>query len=922
MRILTAPKRIANRIILLVLILELISIAIWGTLTYQSAQRELINTISGRLSETNFRTRTEIANFFTPLAIHAEVIGTTLASVPMTDEELRAFLYRAMRSRPEIQELSMFNTSGRELIKLSRSESVADADLRTHIDDAHVKSALSGNRATSEISFSPYFEPEIRLISPVPGKTPTDNKALAFRVNLKWIWDVLQAQRIGASGYVYVVDMDRNLIGHIDPSYVLARLSVSKSEIPPELFVGEGLSTFAQYKNFGGDEVAGVSGYDPINRWWVVVEQPVDEVLAPLYRIIDRFILVFILAATITISLVLLFSRLTMRPLEIFEQGIARIAAGESTVRIDVPVNSELSTLIAGFNRMASNLDGRIHELKEAEIKYRTLIETASDSILVVDEVSGQIQIGNRRAAELFGCSIQALKQLTLDEVLYDGNAVNLRKISDELRRDGFINSRNTAVKGSSGERIPIDLSASRTTVNDLPLLQIAIRDVRERQKLVDELEYQATHDSLTHLPNRKSLIAGIADTLHENSATRKKSALLMIDLDHFKEINDTLGHKAGDLLLKEIRPRLAQILMPSDLLTRLGGDEFAILVRDVSSDPALVDKAKRIIESIKQPFLVDGLRVQIGASLGIALSPTHGTEVGDLMKCADVAMYHAKNNKLGFAFYNKTLDRYSRERLMLLSDITTALEKEQFALHFHPKVCMKTGQIRGAEALIRWHHPTLGLLFPNEFIPLVEVSERIHDITSWVVNDAIKGCTQWAQCSEANLRISVNLSARNLNNEDLPNIIGKLIDQHGFESQRLEVEITESALIVNPRRSRAVVAALHDCGIRVAIDDFGKGYSSLAYLRQFPIDEIKIDKSFIRKIKSNKNNAAIVRSTIDLAHNLEMTVVAEGVEDGESWDMLRDLGCDLAQSYFVCKPQPQDRFIGWLRNRTENELA
>lgn len=918
----SAPKRIANRIVLLVLLLEIISIAIWGTLTYQSSQRELVNTIGGQLSETNFRARTEIANFFTPLAIHADVIASTIASVPMSREEMRSFLYRAMRTRPEIQELSLFDAKSNELAKMSRSESVSDSDLRTNINDADLQSALQGNRATSLISFSQYFEPEIRLVFPIAGKTTADNMALGIRVNLKWLWDILQAQRIGTSGYVYVVDDSFNLIGHIDPSYVLARLNVSKSSIPSELFSGSGLSTLTQYKNFEGDEVAGVSGYDPINHWWVVVEQPADEVLAPLNRIINRFLLVFILAATITVSLVLLFSKITMRPLEKFEKGIARIAAGESTVRIDVPADSELSTLITAFNGMAENLDDRIHELREAERKYRTLIETASDSIIVVDEVSGRIRLANRRAAQLLGYSMEALVDMTFNEILFDTNIINLMRIDEELKTEGFINNHGTAVKGFDGEKISVDFSASRTGFGDAMLLQIAIRDVRERQQLIEELEYQATHDSLTQLPNRKMLITDITHCLRDNSDSGKTSALFMVDLDHFKEINDTLGHRAGDILLKEIRPRLTQRLSPDDLLARLGGDEFAVLIRNFANEKDLVNKAKHIIDAIRQPFSIDGLTVQIGASLGVAISPMHGIEAGELMKCADIAMYHAKVNRLGFAFYSKNLDRHSRERLTMLSDVTAALKHEQFVLHFHPKICMKTGEVKGAEALIRWNHPTLGLLSPNEFIPLVEVSERIGDITRWVINDAIRGCNQWRNAGEENLRVAVNLSARNLNDESLPKTIEKLVNAHDFDARRLEVEITESALIVNPRRSRNVVAALHDYGVRVAIDDYGTGYSSIAYLRQFPIDEIKIDRSFVRQLSSNRSNAAIVRSTIDLAHSLDMTVVAEGVEDGESWETLRDLGCDFGQSYFVCKPKPQDRFVEWLLRRTESEVA
>jgi diguanylate cyclase (GGDEF)-like protein len=422
------------------------------------------------------------------------------------------------------------------------------------------------------------------------------------------------------------------------------------------------------------------------------------------------------------------------------------------------------------------------------------------------------------------------------------------------------------------------------------------------------QLRHQALHDALTDLPNRTLLHRRAERALRGDGL----GAMLLIDLDRFKEVNDTLGHDHGDELLIEVAGRLQAALRRGDTLARLGGDEFAVLLDGLPDRGAAVELASRLQDALRRPFALRGVAVELEASVGIALYPEHGTSVGALLQRADVAMYDAKRGHRGVATYTEERDPYSEDRLGLLAELRRALEQDELVLHYQPKVDLGSGAVTGVEALVRWEHPTRGLLAPDEFVPLAERTGAIADLTRWVVDTALAQHRAWRDAG-VDLPIAVNLAAANIVDLTLPERVAHLLARHGVSGDRLECEISEHTVMADPVRATEVLARLRALGVRLSLDDFGTGHSSLAYLKRLPLDEVKIDRSFVAGMAEDENDAVIVRSTIDLARNLGLAVVAEGVESAEIMRGLADLSCDTAQGFHVSRPLPADALLAWL---------
>jgi diguanylate cyclase (GGDEF)-like protein len=433
---------------------------------------------------------------------------------------------------------------------------------------------------------------------------------------------------------------------------------------------------------------------------------------------------------------------------------------------------------------------------------------------------------------------------------------------------------------------------------------------------------YQATHDSLTRLPNRTLLRDRVERAIAASHRTGVHVALLLLDLDGFREINDTLGHRFGDALLREIGPRLREQLRESDTLARLGGDEFVVLLPDLRSPQAAVDVAEKLLAALAQPFLINGAAVDVGCSVGAASTPENGEDFDLLLQHTDVAMYVAKKDNLGVVLYEPSLDSHSPSRLALLGELRRAADQsEQIVLHYQPKANLSSGEVTGVEALVRWQHPQHGLLSPAEFIPLAERTGIIRPLTWCILRKALEQNRSWAEDGLL-LRVAVNISARCLQDSGFPDEVVRLLSEVGVPADRLELELTESAVMTDPDRALIILRALDASGIRLAIDDFGTGYSSMAYLKTLPVREIKIDRTFVTCMDRDESDAAIVRSSLELARNLHLDVVAEGVETAEVWRQLSDLGCGSAQGYFLSRPLPAADFRRWLAARATSARA
>ena len=444
-----------------------------------------------------------------------------------------------------------------------------------------------------------------------------------------------------------------------------------------------------------------------------------------------------------------------------------------------------------------------------------------------------------------------------------------------------------------------------------LSLYPLLRRVTRRLRKQVEEIEHQAMHDDLTGLPNRVLFRDRVEQALHNAKRNPGEVAVMFLDLDRFKEVNDTLGHESGDVLLREVGQRLAHSLRAGDSVARLGGDEFAVLASNLDdADDALV-VARKLRQAVEWPFTLRGLTLEVEASIGIAIFPEHGTEVDILLRHADVAMYQSKDAHSGVGIYSPGRDVYSPDRLELLGELRRAIEQGELVLYYQPKVSLKTSEVLGFEALVRWQHPEQGLLAPERFVPFAEHTGLVKPLTRYVMREAVRSCAKWQQVG-LDLGVAVNLSARDLLDLHLPDEVRLLLNETGIDASRLELEITENTILSDPVRTRTILGRLKELGVRLAIDDFGSGYSSLGYLKRLPLDVLKIDKSFVMTMMDDDDSAAIVRSTIDLAHNLGLEVVAEGVASEQISAVLDTLHCDAAQGFYFAGPMADGEVPGW----------
>ncbi len=453
-----------------------------------------------------------------------------------------------------------------------------------------------------------------------------------------------------------------------------------------------------------------------------------------------------------------------------------------------------------------------------------------------------------------------------------------------------------------------------------VPAVERELREARmrqERRQAEETIHRLAYTDPVTGLPNRVRFREYVQQAIEEAKKNRHPLALLLMDLEHFRDVNDTLGHNRGDSLLQQLGLRLRGALFAPDVVARLGGDEFGILLPRLAAADDVIQVIKKLQGFLEAPFMIDGIPIAVEASIGVAIMPEHADDADTLLQRADIAMYRAKQMASGYAVYAPEYDRHSPEQLGLMAELRDAIEGDQLLLHFQPKVEINTGRIVGTEALVRWQHPnSLALLMPDKFILAAEQTGLIGPLTRWVLTDAL---SQWqgARRQGIHLRVSVNLSARSLHDPRLPKIIEEALKATGAEPDQLMLEITESAIVLDPKRAEETLVALSRMGAWLSIDDFGTGYTSLASIKRLPVNEIKIDKSFIAGILTDKKDAMIVRSVVELGHNLGLTVVAEGVETKEVYDFLASVGCDEAQGYFICRPQACESLINWFPTAT-----
>jgi len=563
----------------------------------------------------------------------------------------------------------------------------------------------------------------------------------------------------------------------------------------------------------------------------------------------------------------------------------------------------------------------------------RAVIQSAADAIVAVDENS-QVTVWNPAAERLFGWPAEQVIGRPLPEPAL-GRALdsaartdepsdpsNPAELADPSGHAANAPARQLRCRRSDGRMLTIEASTSPTRDDEGRVCGVMalLVDVTERERLQRQLQHQAHHDALTGLPNRELLTERLGEALVAAGPKGTQTGLLLFDLDRFKEINDTLGHGCGDQVLAQIGPRLiTSAIRGHDTVARLAGDEFAVLLPDLVDARGAVAVAERVLAALQAPFSVGAdsdptgpAAIHVEASIGVAVAPGHGDDATALLRHADTARYDAKEAASGIAVYQGGDGAGAPNRFELLGELRRALAGDELIVHYQPKIDVETGALHGVEALARWQHPTRGLVPPGEFIPVAETTGLIHPLTDRVLDLALAQTREWSDAG-LTVPVAVNLSARCLHDSELPLRVLTALQRHRVPASQLCLEITESAIMRDPAGALVILRDLADAGISLSLDDFGTGYSSMTYLRHLPVAELKVDQSFVVDLIAKRADTVLVRSAVDLGHNLGLSVVAEGVEDAPTLDVLRELGCDVAQGYYIARPMPARDLETWL---------
>jgi diguanylate cyclase (GGDEF)-like protein/PAS domain S-box-containing protein len=585
------------------------------------------------------------------------------------------------------------------------------------------------------------------------------------------------------------------------------------------------------------------------------------------------------------------------------------------------PIYDEAGELVAieGISRDITQHKEAQEALRSSEEFFRALYENVNHPIFIVDEALNFVDV-NPYACEFYGYSREEFKRMKVQDVTLPEERDDQLRHLERAHEQGRVFVRERRHRKKNGEIVTVTADAVRVTRSDQELYVSKITDITERKRAEEQLQHQAFHDSLTDLPNRHLFMDRLGQTLRRTGRRRKrKVAVLFMDLDNFKIVNDSLGHELGDKLLVAVVERLRSSLRPEDTLSRFGGDEFTVLIEAVENPEDVMRLAERIVEDLREPFVIDERELFVRASIGIALGDARTKSPEELFRDADTAMYRAKADAADYRVFDAAMYEQATDRLEIENDLRHALEKEEFTICYQPK--FRPGQpdrIEGVEALVRWEHPQRGLMLPEEFIPIAEETGLIIAIGGWVMKEACHGGKEWQERypSEPPLSMCVNLSAAQVRHPGLLQDVRQALRESGLEPGSLTLEITEGTLLKDTEVLKTIFRELKALGVRLAIDDFGKEYSSLSYLKRLPVDGLKIDGSFVESLGQDPTNTTIVAAVISLAHSLGLEVTGEGVESAEQLEYLRGMGCDLVQGYFLARALPSEEVESLLANQ------
>lgn len=584
-----------------------------------------------------------------------------------------------------------------------------------------------------------------------------------------------------------------------------------------------------------------------------------------------------------------------------------------------------LTALIGEQRELLNEIKAR--EIAEAEQRksfsmIETLLAYSPAGISVFDGETGKCMLANQALADMAGGTVEALQRQNFREIK-SWREVGLDAQAEAVLADSDTRFFETTLHTSFGKVLPLECLVSRFDVDEKPYLLFTASDVTERKKAAEHIAFLANHDALTQLPNHSLLRDSLTQAIALADRLHTQVALLQLDLDNFKTINELFGHTVGDELLKEVAQRLGECVHDANVLARQGGDEFLIMMPDLRGAVAVTSMAEKILERLAEPFFIEEHELAISVSIGVALHPEDGNTFDTLLKNADTAMYQAKQaGRNTYRFFDARMNEGTDERLQLRNNLRQALELAELELYYQPQIDLSTGNVIGAEALIRWNHAGLGMIPPGRFISIAEDSGLIVPIGNWVLREACEQAITWQRAGLPRLVVAVNLSAVQFKRGDIEQTVLSALGCSGLSPRCLELELTESMLIDDPESVLQTVRRLQALGVGVSIDDFGTGYSNLAYLKRFAVNKVKIDQSFIRDINTDPNDAAIVRAIVQMADSLGLKTIAEGVENEQQLEFLQKCGCNAVQGFYFARPMSADQFVTYCFNEHSNSRA
>jgi diguanylate cyclase (GGDEF)-like protein/PAS domain S-box-containing protein len=751
----------------------------------------------------------------------------------------------------------------------------------------------------------PVFSKEGRMIGILTGSLGLTNPGMLGNI---------AKTLIGKTGYLYIVTADGKLIMHPD------RKRLSQAAFAP---LANPLFDRALKGFEGTEETLDENGRGalvtyqrvPSSNWIVAAVYPKAEAFFAVNDLILRFVEFLLVACVIVVAAVWVSMRYLMRPLVLLTRHLSNYTTIEERI---APLagdkgSGEIRALTTAFNRLTARLHEREDDLIETMQQYQLITENSTD-LITKHEADGSITFASPVSASVLGIPHTALVNHSLFEYVHPEDFETVHKIFAEAVETKELRTVIYRARHADQRYVwfetTLRLMKSATGEETMKMLCIS-RDISDRKRMEQRLHELARTDHLTTLPNRFLLDERFAGGLAQARREGSLLAMLMIDIDRFKNINDTLGHGMGDTLLKLVGSKLKSCIRDCDTLARWGGDEFVLLLPGLQDSATAVTIARRCLTAVKEPFVIDGQNLHITASIGISVSPDSSAEAETLLKNADTAMYKAKaRGGDSFIVYSADMSEGARSRLSMENALFHAIDRNELLLHYQPLISARTGRLAGVEALLRWQHPDYGLVPPGQFIPIAEETGLIDSIGEWVLRNACMQMDRWYQRGLPRISVSVNLSGRQFRQDSLATTIKAVLADTGFEPQKLELELTESVLMDDVARSKAILSELKALGVSIALDDFGTGYSSLSYLKGFKLDSLKIDRTFTSELMTSEANASIVRATITLAKSLHLRTVAEGVETRDQANFLVKHGCDVLQGFLFARPMEPTTFL------------